>query len=34
MEKKQEMYRCAHRPKETETCVKMVYDTHTECLEP
>ncbi len=34
MEKKQVMYRCAYCPQETETCVKMDYDSHQECVEP
>jgi len=28
------MYKCDHCPKETDTCVKLSYDTHTECVEP
>lgn len=34
MIEKQVMYKCDHCPHETETCVKLVHDDRTECLEP
>lgn len=31
---KQEMHKCDFCPYETETCVKLVYDHRSECIEP
>jgi hypothetical protein len=28
------MYKCERCPMETDTCVKLSYDSHTECVEP
>ena len=33
MEQTMIMYRCAHCPHETETCVKLDYDTHQMCVD-
>lgn len=32
--KKLLMYNCDHCPRQSDTCQKLVYDTHTECVEP
>ena len=31
--KKYKMFKCDHCPKETDTCKKLVYDTHAECVD-
>jgi hypothetical protein len=33
LKEKLRMYRCAHCPYETDTCYKLVYPTHTVCLD-